>query len=555
MKNRILLFLLVCGFATSSVAQVDGGTLSGGPFDFCVGNGGEDMIAEGDIDLSGEMGSNFQWVITDDMGNILGLPGNYDEVNFDGAGSGTCLVWHLAYEDGLQGLEAGNNANTDLMGTFDLSNPISVERNEQNGGSLDGGPFSFCVGDGQGDFLSPDGLFLSGNAGTNSQWVVTDDQGEILGLPASFTDVDFDTAPPGTCLVWHLSYDDGLIGLEVGNNASTDLVGCFGLSNPAEVQRFGPNGGVLTGGPFEFCVGDGEADNIPLGEITLTESEGPLFQWVVTDEQGFILGLPPSYEDVDFDGAGEGTCLVWHLSFAEGLIGAEVGNNANSDLFGCFSLSNPVEVIRNANNGGVLEGGSYQFCVGDGIPDNLLPGSIDLSEESGENSQWVVTDPSGMILGLPGNFTDVNFDGAGEGNCFVWHLSYSDGLEGLEAGNMVADLVGCFHLSNPVEIIRLDGTDPDCVTGINDLTDFSNQIEIFPNPTKDRVLVDFNQIDGFDLNNMVLFNLAGQKENIPMVVEQNTMVSVDLSSLSNGLYFLNIQTEDFRINKKIFKVD
>ncbi|MGB6150475.1 MAG: T9SS type A sorting domain-containing protein, partial [Pricia sp.] len=59
-------------------------------------------------------------------------------------------------------------------------------------------------------------------------------------------------------------------------------------------------------------------------------------------------GLPPSLEavgGVDFDGAGAGTCLIWHLRFEDGLQGAEMGLNAN-DLVGCYDLSNPIEVVR-----------------------------------------------------------------------------------------------------------------------------------------------------------------------------------------------------------------
>ena len=70
--------------------------------------------------------------------------------------------------------------------------------------------------------------------------------------------------------------------------------------------------------------------------------------WVITDDQGVILGLPPTLADVegvDFDGAGVGVCLIWYLRFENDLMGAEVGMNAN-DLTGCFSLSNSIMVTR-----------------------------------------------------------------------------------------------------------------------------------------------------------------------------------------------------------------
>ncbi len=444
--------------------EVMGGTLTGGPFAFCAGDGVADNIAADEITLTGNTGPNSQWVVTDEDGNILGLPESFTDVNFDGAGPGTCLVWHLSFEDGLTGAEMGANAN-DLQGCFNLSNPISVVRSQPAGGTLTGGPFSFCVGDDTPDNIAADQITLSGNSGTNSQWVVTDEDGMILGLPMSFTDVDFDGAGTGTCLVWHLSFEDGLTGADIGANAS-DLQGCFSLSNAITVVRSDTGeacgstaceamGGTLTGGPFAFCVGDGEADNIAADEITLTGNTGPNSQWVVTDEDGNILGLPESFTGVNFDGAGPGTCLVWHLSFEDGLVGADVGANAN-DLQGCFNLSNPISVVRSQPSGGTLTGGPFSFCVGDDTPDNIAAGQIVLAGNSGTNSQWVVTDADGNILGLPGSFTDVDFDGAGVGTCLVWHLSFDGEISGAVVGANANDLQGCFSLSNPITVVRSD---------------------------------------------------------------------------------------------------
>ncbi|MBU2946405.1 T9SS type A sorting domain-containing protein [Zobellia uliginosa] len=269
-------------------------------------------------------------------------------VDFDGAGAGTCLIWHLRYEDGLEGAEMGLNAN-DLVGCYDLSNPIEVVRKERtmvNAGELSGGPFYFCV-DGTEDMVS--GITLSGEAmGTNSSFVITDDTGKILGLPPTMDAVEgvnFDGAGAGTCLIWYLRYEDGLEGAEMGMNAN-DLQGTFDLSNPITVVRTKTDAGTLTGGPFEFYV-DGSPDMV--SGITVTgERSGKNSTFVITDEEGKILGIPPSMaavEGVDFDGAGAGTCLIWHLRYEDGLEGAEMGLNAN-DLMGCYDLSNPIEVVR-----------------------------------------------------------------------------------------------------------------------------------------------------------------------------------------------------------------
>ncbi|WP_298238475.1 T9SS type A sorting domain-containing protein [uncultured Algibacter sp.] len=427
--------------------QPTAGTLEGGPFEFCVGDGEADNIADGAITLSGNMGTNAAWVVTDSDGNILGLPPSPYAVNFDEAPAGTCLVWHLSYENNVS-LDITNAS--ELTGCFALSNPITVNRYQQPvGGTLEGGPFEFCVGDGEADNIAEGAITLSGNSGTNSTWVVTDDQGKILGTPPSPYVVNFDEAPAGTCLIWYLSYEDN-VDLSVEN--ANDLTGCYALTNPIEVKRYAqPVGGSLEGGPFEFCVGDGEADNIAEGAITLSGNSGTNSTWVVTDDQGKILGTPPSPYVVNFDEAPAGTCLIWYLSYEDNV--DLTVENAN-DLTGCYALTNPIEVKRYAQPvGGTLEGGPFEFCVGDGEADNIAEGAITLSGNSGTNSAWVVTDTDGKILGLPGTYSDANFDEAPAGTCLVWHLSYEDNVS-FDGVENASDLTGCFALTNPIMVIR-----------------------------------------------------------------------------------------------------
>lgn len=324
------------------------GTLSGGPFTFVAGDGIVDNVSGVTTDPNA-VGTNRTFVITDDQGTILGLPPTIEAleaVDFDGAGVGTCLIWYLRFEDGLEGAEMGMNAN-DLEGNFSLSNSISVFRNDvPNAGMLSGGPFTFCV-DGEVDNVS--GITTDPNAvGTNRTFVITDDQGNILGLPPTLEaleGVDFDGAGAGVCLIWYLRFEDGLEGAEVGMNAG-DLSGSFSLSNSITVTRNEPNGGTINGGPFNFIV-DGTPDMV--SGITLDGTQtGSNSTWVITDDQGNILGLPPTLEaleDVDFDGAGAGVCLIWYLRFEDGIMGAAVGENANN-LSGCFSLSNSITVTR-----------------------------------------------------------------------------------------------------------------------------------------------------------------------------------------------------------------
>ena len=427
----------------------EGHNIVGGPFSFCVDDGISDFIDADAISLIGAGGSNRQWIITNTLGDILALPSSFTAVDFEESGIGTCLIWHLNYENGLTGLSIGNNINT-LQGNFDLSNSIAVIRSKPSGGTLTGGPFSFCPGDNVEDRIPSNAILLSGNTGSNSQWLVTDNQGNILSTPFHFSDVDFNNLGTGTCRIWHLSYEIGLSGLAIGSNVS-NLFGCFNLSNNISVTRSRPDGGNLSGGPFSFCTGDGLPDRIGSNEITVSGISASNRLWVVTDDKGIILALPTTFSEVDFDGAGIGTCFVRHLGYEGQIFGAFQGNNI-SNLSGCFDLSNSIAVFRSQTNGGFILGNTFTFCVQDGNPDRIGTNEISLSGNIGKNSQWVLTDDNQNILELPSSFSDLNFDNSQVGTCFLWHLSYEDNVTGIQVGLNLSNIQGCHNLSNSLVI-------------------------------------------------------------------------------------------------------
>lgn len=322
---------------------VMGATITGGPFSFAV-DGTADMVSGITLDDANVNVSNTGWIITDEDLNILGLPGtlaDVEGVNFDGAGAGVCLIWHISYGENITGLEMGMNAG-ELTGNFALSNSITVTRG--SAGSLTGGPFTFIV-DGTADMVN--GLGVEGNVDfANTGWVITDEDLNILGLPGTIADVEgvnFDGAGAGVCLIWRITYEDGLTGLAMEQNAG-DLSGTFSLSNSITVTR--ASAGTIEGGPFTFTV-DGTVDNV--SGITVSGNEDLTNTgWVITDESGTILGLPGTMEDlegVDFDGAGTGVCLIWRITYEDGLTGLTAEENT-SGLSGTFSLSNSITVTR-----------------------------------------------------------------------------------------------------------------------------------------------------------------------------------------------------------------
>ncbi len=467
---RLLLILLGVGVLLvsckgetddDSPIVLDAGTLSGGPFTFTV-DGIPDMVSGITLNANDLVGSNTGYVITDDAGNILGLPPTLEAVegvDFDEAGAGVCLIWHIVYEDGLQGLEAGLNT-SGLSGEYDLSNSLTVTRNGLNAGMLSGGPYEFIV-DGNPDMVSAISLDSSQLNGDTQTYVITDDSKNILGIPPTLDavmGVDFDGAGVGSCYIFHLTYSGEVSGLEGGQNLN-DLSGNFALSNFVVVNRNALNAGSIAGGPYTFTV-DGTPDMVSGISLDTDDLTGTKQGWVITDDKNNILGLPPTIdavEGVNFDGAGVGVCLIWHITYEEGLTGLEAGNNV-SDLVGFYALSNALTVTRNGLDAGVLSGGPYTFVI-DGTPDMVSGLMLDDTNLSGTRQTYVITDDKNNILGIPPTIDavqGVDFDGAGAGVCLIWHLTYEEGLIGLEMGKNVADFEGFYGLSNSVTVTRND---------------------------------------------------------------------------------------------------
>jgi hypothetical protein len=107
-----------------------------------------------------------------------------------------------------------------------------------------------------------------------------------------------------------------------------------------------PQGGILTGGPYNFCI-DGLPDFV--SGINVSGAVGINTSFIVTDSDGNVLGLPSTLSDlqgVDFEAAGPGTCIIWHVGYDVSTIGLGMGVNIFEDLYGCFDLSNPINVVR-----------------------------------------------------------------------------------------------------------------------------------------------------------------------------------------------------------------
>ncbi|MEO0897665.1 MAG: hypothetical protein AAFY71_14770, partial [Bacteroidota bacterium] len=383
----------------------------------------------------------YTYIITDPQGNILGLPPT-PTVDFTTAPAGECWVYGLSYEGNLTAM-VGQNIHTAQLADScaDLSNNfVVVLREEVDGGTVKTNThvdtIQLCYSGGRLRFQMD-----SVNAGSGPYaYIVTDTQGNILGLPPTHM-IDFTNAGIGECWVWGVNYTGNLTAAVGDNVLSTSLSdGCFDLSDNFVVAlRDSADGGVVQSelGPdtLNICYNDPTATTVYKFDSTMTF--GDEFTYLVTNDSGIILGIPPG-DMVDFAGAGPGVCYVWGLSY-HGTLTAQVGD----DIFqanlctGCFDLSdNFITVIREEVDGGMVQSelgpDTLSVCYNDPTAPTVF--KFDSTGASGGNFTYVVTDDQANILGVP-PADMVNFAGAGPGICYVWGLSYTGNLTAMVGQN------------------------------------------------------------------------------------------------------------------------
>lgn len=85
----------------------------------------------------------------------------------------------------------------------------------------------------------------------------------------------------------------------------------------------------------------------------------------------------------------------------------------------------------------------------------------------------------------------------------------------------------------------------DCTLGYNENL-LENSIAIFPNPTSQILTIKVSQ--NIKLQRLSIYNISGQ-----VLLSSKTANSIDVSSLANGLYFLQIETNKGTLTKKFIK--
>ncbi len=350
-------FDLSDNFITAIRSVVDGGMVAtpGGETTVytCPGDGIMDVV---EAVSTSESTANYAIIVTDSERNVLGLPPGLS-VDLEGAGVGICRVYGVSFTGSLT-VQVGDNLG-DLESLSDMSadlsdNFITAFRDMPDAGYVstpDGATTVYTTpGDGEADVVM---AVTNSEANSNFAIIVTDDQGNVLGLPPG-NSVDFEGAGVGVCRIYGVSFT-GELTVNLGDNLGklrslSDE--CFALShNFITVVRSEVDGGKVSTSngdtKVNTCPGDGVADIL---EFSTSSTSTANYAYIITDNNGNVLGLPET--SADFEGAGPGICRVYGASYT-GNLTIQIGDNLRkltSVSDGLTDLSdNFIQVVRRCN--------------------------------------------------------------------------------------------------------------------------------------------------------------------------------------------------------------
>jgi len=164
--------------------------------------------------------------------------------------------------------------------------------------------------------------------------------------------------------------------------------------------------------------------------------------------------------------------------------------------------------------------------------------------------------------GICQNKTEVTFNVAASADRPLWNYTWSDqsGPLSTPAGNSIshiftasgsrsvslnADSIGCKATAVTKIVTVTASTAAGCKVGINS-PNLSDQISIYPNPVSNGALhIDNNSGNAINVKMVDLFGKSTFNQSI------NRNASINLDNVSNGIYFVEIESKGERIIKKV----
>ncbi|MCB0516581.1 MAG: gliding motility-associated C-terminal domain-containing protein, partial [Bacteroidetes bacterium] len=427
-------FITIIAQDCTPVCEVEAGSIStNSPTTLCINNGVSEVAVA--VSASGASAEHYAYVMSNTTNEVLAIS---NSGNFTIQNAGTYYLWGIAYNGTISGLSVGNNV-LNLEGCYDLSNnfitiivedctPVCEEVLEYCTTAMT--TIEVCV-----NFCNlGDGAHIIDAHTTYdcSLDIVGDHCLEYTPLPGFINMGDViqiygcDTA--GQCDTVNISIFVGDCGESCLANAGT----------------------IVTSNPTTFVVNDGNADIVNVQTIGTTN--GSSFSYFITDSNNNILSITNTPQ-FSFDNITPGIRYIWCIAYENTFTGLSVGNNI-SQFAGCYDLSNFLVINAqeyvptcNVDAGTISTNANTNICL---EGNTIVP--VNIAGNVGPNYQLIVTDSELSILGYTSG-TQIDFANYPEGTCFIFGLSYSGTITGLNIGNSISEVNGaCYDLSNFITV-------------------------------------------------------------------------------------------------------
>ena len=190
-------------------------------------------------------------------------------------------------------------------------------------------------------------------------------------------------------------------------------------------------------------------------------------------------------------------------------------NNDELDWWG-----KPMEL--NANNEIIIAGGTMSF--GAGNEDVYVVKTNECGESYCNEQNVVVT--SSSLSPIDASFSVLT-----------------------TSGGSLVNTTSIVNTINFTENVLCDSN----LVSVNILTDINKNVSVYPNPTFNQLNVKINK--EFEIQNIEIYNVTGQKMDAKSIEQSDNYIQIDISNLSEGLYFLKVYDKDKIMGtSKFFKI-